>query len=73
MLQVEANIEALQAEIDRLLQPYRMEIDLLITIPGIQGDAAASILAQGDVANQFKITLFNHFGSYIACAWSQIE
>lgn len=46
MRQVEAHIEALQVEIDRLLKPYRAEIDLLITIPGIQEDAAASILAE---------------------------
>ncbi|KRF42872.1 IS110 family transposase [Paenibacillus sp. Soil787] len=44
--QVEEHIEFLQGEIDRMLKPYREEIDLLITIPGIQEDAAASILAE---------------------------
>jgi transposase len=44
--QVEEHIEVLQVEIDRLLLPYREEIDLLVTIPGIQEGAAACILAE---------------------------
>ena len=41
--QIEEHIEVLNREIDRLLKPYREEVDFLITIPGIKEDAAASI------------------------------
>ncbi|WP_246363024.1 transposase [Paenibacillus alba] len=44
--QVEEHIEILNQEIDKLIGPYKEEIDLLITIPGVQKDAAASILAE---------------------------
>ncbi|WP_435164098.1 IS110 family transposase [Paenibacillus glycanilyticus] len=46
MQQVEEHIEILNKEIDRLLEPYKEEVALLVTIPGIQEDAAASILAE---------------------------
>lgn len=46
MHQLEELIATLQFEINRLLVPYREEIELLKTIPGIQEDAAASILAE---------------------------
>lgn len=36
----------LELEIDTLIQPYHQEIELLDTIPGINQDAAASILAE---------------------------
>lgn len=44
--QVEEHIEVVEGEIERLLTPYREEIEKLKTIPGIQEDAAASILAE---------------------------
>ncbi|AJY73726.1 IS110 family transposase [Paenibacillus beijingensis] len=44
--QLKEHIETVQVEIDRLLQPYREEVELLKTIPGIQEDAAASILSE---------------------------
>jgi transposase len=43
---LEKEIEALETEIEELLSPYRKEMDLLDTIPGIDKDAAASILAE---------------------------
>lgn len=46
LIYLEEQIEQLEKEIDQLVTPYREEIDLLITIPGIQKDAAASILAE---------------------------
>jgi transposase len=46
LLYVEKQIELLESDIDHLVKPHREEIDLLITIPGIQKDAAASILAE---------------------------
>lgn len=65
MHQVEDHIEALQKEIDRLLKPYREEIDLLKTIPGIQEDAAASILAEiGTDMSVFPSE--NHLASWAA-------
>jgi len=39
-------IEQIENEIDQLLSPYKEEIDLLVTIPGVKEDAAASILAE---------------------------
>lgn len=43
---LQKEIEKLEIEIDELLNPYHEEIKLLVTIPGIQKDAAASILAE---------------------------
>lgn len=39
-------IAQIENEIDQLLSPYKEEIDLLVTIPGVKEDAAASILAE---------------------------
>ena len=51
---LEKQIESLDAVIDQQLQPYRTAIDLLITIPGVQKDTAASILAEiGDDMSAF--------------------
>jgi transposase len=61
--QVEEHIEFLQGEIDRLLEPYREEIDLLVTIPGIQEDAAASILAETG-ADMSVFPSENHLASW---------
>jgi transposase len=63
--QVEEHIEALDREIDRLLAPYREEIELLITIPGIQKDAAASILAEIG-ADMSVFPSENHLASWAA-------
>ncbi|TVY08233.1 IS110 family transposase [Paenibacillus cremeus] len=63
--QVEEHIEALQEEIDRLLILYRKEIDLLVTIPGIQEDAAASILAEIG-ADMSVFPSENHLASWAA-------
>jgi transposase len=46
LIYVEKKIEELESKIDQLVTPYREEMELLITIPGIQKDAAASILAE---------------------------
>lgn len=63
--QVEEHIEALSGEIDRMLEPYREEIDLLVTIPGIQENAAASILAEiGTDMSVFPSE--NHLASWAA-------
>jgi transposase len=35
-----------ESEIDRLLEPHLASVEILITIPGIQIDAAAVILAE---------------------------
>ncbi|WP_148277998.1 transposase, partial [Paenibacillus popilliae] len=43
---LEKEITALEAEIEDLLRPYQKEIELLDTIPGINKDAAASILSE---------------------------
>ena len=43
---VEKQLEKVEFEIDRLLEPHLSSIELLITIPGIQKDAAAVILAE---------------------------
>ncbi|MGF7050823.1 transposase [Paenibacillus sp. DS2015] len=43
---LEKQLQELEQQIDNLVNPYRNEIELLITIPGIQKDAAASILAE---------------------------
>ncbi|RRJ67159.1 IS110 family transposase [Paenibacillus oralis] len=43
---VEKQLEKVESEIDRLLQPHLPAVELLITIPGIQKDAAAVILAE---------------------------
>lgn len=46
LLYIEKCIAELEEEIDKLLRPYRELIDLLVTIPGVQTDAAAVILAE---------------------------
>lgn len=43
---LENEIQELEAEIEQLIAPYRLEMELLDTIPGINHDAAASILAE---------------------------
>ncbi|MBU5445694.1 IS110 family transposase [Paenibacillus sp. MSJ-34] len=43
---LEQEIKELEDEIDQLIAPYRLELELLDTIPGISLDAAASILAE---------------------------
>lgn len=43
---VERQIEQLDGEILRLLEPYRAQYELLQTIPGIKAEAAAVILAE---------------------------
>jgi transposase len=43
---VEKQITVLETKIEKLLNPYKKEIDLLDTIPGIDKGAAASILAE---------------------------
>lgn len=43
---LEQNIRELENKIEQLLIPYQSEIELLDTIPGIDLDAAASILAE---------------------------
>ena len=43
---LEQEIKELEGEIDQLTAPYRPELELLDTIPGISLDAAASILAE---------------------------
>jgi transposase len=43
---LEKEIQELEQEINTLIQPYHQEIELLDTIPGINQDAAASILAE---------------------------
>ncbi|MDC3426390.1 IS110 family transposase, partial [Aquibacillus sp. 3ASR75-11] len=46
LLYIEKQIEQLESEIDQLITPNREEMEILMTIPGIQKDAAASILAE---------------------------
>lgn len=43
---LEDEIRELEAEIEQLIAPYHVEMELLDTIPGINQDAAASILAE---------------------------
>jgi len=43
---LEKEIEVLESDIIQLLSPYQEAVDLLVTIPGIQKDAAAGILAE---------------------------
>ncbi|MEK3916591.1 transposase [Paenibacillus sp. FSL H7-0331] len=43
---VEKQLEKVESEIDRLLEPYLASVELLNTIPGIQKDASAVILAE---------------------------
>lgn len=43
---LEQEIQELEGDMEKLIAPYQMEIDLLDTIPGISQDAAASILAE---------------------------
>lgn len=43
---LEKQMEALETKIKELLNPYQKEIELLDSIPGIDKDAAASILAE---------------------------
>jgi transposase len=43
---VEKEIQELEQEIERCIQSYQQEIELLDTIPGIDRDAAASIIAE---------------------------
>jgi transposase len=43
---VEKQLQIVESEIDKLLEPYWSIVELLNTIPGIQKDAAAVILAE---------------------------
>lgn len=46
LIYLENQIQNIEFEIDQLMEPYREYEELLITIPGIQKDAAAVILAE---------------------------
>ena len=46
MTYLEREIQALETDIEHLLTPHRLEMELLDTIPGINHDAAASIVAE---------------------------
>ncbi|HEX8671211.1 MAG TPA: IS110 family transposase [Longimicrobium sp.] len=43
---VEAAVAALEARIEEALEPFRHEVELLCTMPGIKRNAAASIIAE---------------------------
>ncbi|MED4954124.1 transposase [Paenibacillus macerans] len=43
---LEQEIQELETEIEQLTMPYRLEMELLDTIPGINHDAAVSIVAE---------------------------
>lgn len=43
---VEAAVAALEARIEEALEPFRREVELLCTMPGIKRNAAASIIAE---------------------------
>lgn len=55
---LENEIQDLEDEIEQLVQPLQEEIERLDTIPGINPDAAASILAE--IGAKRKGTLYNH-------------
>jgi len=46
MTYLEQEIQELETEIEQLTMPHRLEMELLDTIPGINHDAAASIVAE---------------------------
>ena len=46
LIYIEKKVEELENKISQLVTPYREEMDLLMTIPGIKKDAAAGILAE---------------------------
>ena len=51
---IEKQIEGLEIDIGKLLNPHQEAIDMLMTIPGVQEDVAASILAEiGDDMSHF--------------------
>lgn len=51
---VEKQIEELETQIDKLLHPHQEAVELLMTIPGVKEDVAASILAEiGDDMSHF--------------------
>lgn len=46
MIYLEETLERLEKQIDQCLEPYRREVDLLDTIPGVNKDAAAVFVAE---------------------------
>ncbi|WP_212667903.1 IS110 family transposase [Virgibacillus pantothenticus] len=46
MIYLEETLERLEKQIDQCLEPYRKEVDLLDTIPGVNKDAAAVFVAE---------------------------
>ncbi|BFH62425.1 hypothetical protein PAJ34TS1_30170 [Paenibacillus azoreducens] len=60
---LETHIQDLETLIDKLLSPYQKETDLLVTIPGIKKDAAASILAEIS-ANMSNFPSEGHLASW---------
>ncbi|GLB58519.1 transposase [Cytobacillus sp. NCCP-133] len=43
---LEKTIEELEEQIDNLLSPYRKQVELLDTIPGVNKNAAATFIAE---------------------------
>ena len=43
---VEAGVAAVEAQIEKALEPFRREVELLCTVPGVKTNAAAAILAE---------------------------
>lgn len=46
---VEAGVVTLEARIEKALEPFRRQVELLCTVPGVKANAAAAILAETGV------------------------
>jgi transposase len=63
---IEGMVEELNQEIQKKLKPYRQQIELVCTVPGIASDAAASILAEigMDMSDQGPFPSCHHLASW---------
>jgi transposase len=63
LVQLEESIELLDTAIDQHLEPYRLEIELLTTIPGVDVTAASAILAEAG-ADMLQFHSERHLASW---------
>ena len=64
--QLEKDVTSLDAEIQKRLEPYRKEANLLATIPGVKEIGAANLIAE------IGINMKNFVSAAALCAWAGI-
>jgi len=68
MTYLEETLESLEEQIDQCLEPYRKEVELLDTIPGVDEDSAAVFIAEMGV----DMSVFNNSAKR-AASWAGVS